>query len=98
PVVFAPFTASCNFSVAALSVAPLALAGAPGVAGAELTGSLPMTLFVYSRMRERVRMKLVARNIRAQIEVVLVRKLLGPLLPKILWLELPNPMPPSAFP
>lgn len=61
-------------------------------------GSFPMTLDVCSFIRARVSKKLVTRNRTAQAVVVFVKKFEAPLLPKMLWLELPKPIPASPFP
>jgi hypothetical protein len=76
-----------------------------GTAAPALTGSflefdepVLMTLRLNSMIRDRVKMKLVKMKMKAQAEVVFVRKFPAPLLPKIVWLELPNPTPASPFP
>ena len=71
---------------------------AGSAAGADCSGVAPITLLLYSTILERVRKKLVTRNKIAQTPVVLVRKFPAPLLPKMLWLELPKPMPASDLP
>jgi hypothetical protein len=57
-----------------------------------------MTDLLYSIILERVKKKLVNKKSTAHAEVVLVKKLPAPLLPNIVWLELPNPTPASPFP
>ncbi len=95
------FGASAAFvgSAAGVAAAAAGVGETLGVAPELAAASAEITLRVFSSSLERVNKKLVNKNKIAQTDVVFVKKLPAPLLPKIVWLELPpNTAPPSALP